>query len=186
MYLLSIGACLAVAHGVGTPANLKALAAVGAAVKIVEAHVALAAHGHAQRAVAEHFNAHRLARRAADVLFFYLPVYLGHLFELQLACHDGHVGKPGVEFERLGVADVELGGEVYLHALLAAVHYNGHVGRYYCRNARPAGGVDYLAHLRHVVVVDYGVDREVAFHPVLAAQGGNLAEVGRGEVVGRV
>ena len=83
---LELVARLVVGDGVRTTAYLHTLAAVGRASGVGKTHVALAAHSHAQRAVAEHLYAYQLALRAANVLFLYLLVDVRHLIHVQLAC----------------------------------------------------------------------------------------------------
>jgi len=68
---LQLVACLNVGDAVAAAADLCARTAVGAGVHLVQAQIAFARYSHAQSAVAEHFNLHQFAARAADVLRLY-------------------------------------------------------------------------------------------------------------------
>ena len=124
---LQLVARLVVGDGVAAPANLHALAPVGRAVGVVEAHVALARDGHAECSVTEHLDAHGLSAGAADMFLLDVAVDVGHLLHAQLACQHHHVGKLCVELQCLDVRYVELCGEVHLHAHLPAVLHHGNV-----------------------------------------------------------
>ena len=151
----------------------------------MEAEVALAADGHAEGAVAEHLYPYELAPRAADLLALDDVVDVAHLGEIEFTSQHHDVGKAGVEAEGLGVADVELRAEVYLLPDGVAVAHHGHVAGDDGRDAGVVGGIDNLAHERHVLVVDDGVDGEVALNAVCGGSGGYLAEVAEGEGAGR-
>ena len=183
---LELVARLVVGDGVRTAAYLHALAAVGRASGVGKTHVALAAHSHAQRTVAEHLDAHQLALRSADVLLLYLLEDVSHLVHVQLARQDNNVGKLSVELQSLGVADVELRREVNLYAHLTAVAHNSHVGSYHRRDASLLRRVDDLVHQLHILVVDDGVHGEIALHAVLCADGCYLVQVLNSEMVGRM
>ena len=178
---LKFNVALAVLYNVSPAAHLHALAAVGAAAKLVERHVAFARDCHAERAVAEHFNAYELPFRAADVLVNDNLVYGSHLVHVQLAGKHHDIGELGVELERLAVADVELGGEMNLHAHTVAVLHYGNVGRNYSRNAALLCRIYYIIHQCQVVLVNNGVYSEVAFYPMGIAYLRNLPEVANGE-----
>ena len=181
---LYLVARLGIGEQIGAAAYLYALAAVGRAVGIGKAHVALAADGHTQRAVAEHLYAHGLAAGSADGLLGYLAVDVGHLVEVELACEHHHIGEMGVETQGFDVGDVELRGQVNLHSNLAAVGHNGHVAGYHRRDMGFEGGIDDGSHHADVVVVDDGVDGEIGLDAVGVARGGYEVEVVDGEVVG--
>ena len=119
---------LAVADGVAAAANLVAGAAVGGGVHLVQAEVAFAGDGHAEGAVAKHFEAYGLAFRASDVALADGPMDGADLVQIELAGQDGHVGKAGVEGEGFDVGDVELGGEVDLLTDVGGIAHGGHVG----------------------------------------------------------
>ena len=136
--------------------------------------------------MAEHLDAHQLTAGTADVLLLYLAVDVGHLFHLQLTCQHHHVGKLRIELQRLDVRDVQLRGEVYLHAHLAAVGHHGNVTGNDGRNLRLYGSIHYLVHRLDVLTIDNGIYREVCLHTCLVTGSGNLAQVVDSEVVGRV
>ena len=119
---------LAVADGVAAAANLVAGAAVGGGVHLVQAEVAFSGDGHAEGAVAKHFEAYGLAFRASDVALADGPMDGADLVQIELAGQDGHVGKAGVEGEGFDVGDVELGGEVDLLTDVGGIAHGGHVG----------------------------------------------------------
>ena len=73
---------LVVGGRVGASADLRTLSAVGRAVGGVQAHVALSAHGHAECAVTEHFDAQGLARGARDAFRVDVLADAGHLFHI--------------------------------------------------------------------------------------------------------
>lgn len=183
---LQLRSCLLVCHDVRAAAQLHALSAVCRARRVVKTQIALAADGHAQRAVAEHLYADLLARRSADVHLLRLLMYLCHLFHVQLTRQHHNVGKLRVELQRLDVAYVKLCRQVYLLAHLLAVGHHGHVARYHGRYAGLLGGVDNLVHQLDVVVIDDGVHRQISLHAPFAARSCNLAQVVNGERACRV
>ena len=89
----------------------------------MEAQIAFARYGHAQRSVAEHLEPHRLSGWTADVFFHDGAVNLSHLVERELTCQHHHVGIGREEAHRLYVAHVELGGDVHLYASVGIVEY---------------------------------------------------------------
>ena len=178
---LQLMARLVVGGGVAAAAHLDALAAVSAAVGLVQAHVALAADGHAEGAVAEHFYSDLLTAGAADVLLLDVAVNLGHLLHLQFAGQHHHVGKLRIESQRFNVGNVQLRAEVNLHAHLSTVLHYGHIAGDDGADAGLAGSVYNLVHQVDVLVVDDGVHGEVALHAVLLTGGGYLLQVVDGE-----
>ena len=94
----------------------------------------------------EHLDADELTTRSADVLFLNLSVDVGHLIHVQLAGEYHHIGKLSIELQGLDVRDVQLGGEVYLHATVTAVGHHRHVGGDDSRDLRFLGGIDDLSH----------------------------------------
>ena len=136
--------------------------------------------------MAEHLYAHQLALGAAHLLLLDLAVDLCHLVHVELACQHHDIGKLCIKLQGLYVADVELCGEMHLHAHLSAVGHHRHVAGNDRRHLGLMGGIDDLSHGLKVFAVDYGVDGEIALHAVLVAGGGNLLEVVDGEMVCRV
>ena len=179
-------ASLEVGHFVASAAYLYALATVGTAVCIVQAQVALAADCHAERSVAEHFDADEVALRTANILCHNLFVDVAHLPHVEFACKDNDVSELGVELQRLDVRYVELSGEVYLLSHLAAVCHYRHVRCDDCRDLCLFSRVDNFAHCGEVLAVDDGVDCQVTFQSVIVANLRYLFQVFNGEVVGRV
>ena len=182
----NLRAALAVDGDVVAPAALQALAPVGALASRVQAQPALSAHGHAERAVAEHLDAHGPARGALDALAVDRGADVRHLAQRQLARKHDDVGELRVKAQGLDVRDVELRGEMHLDAELPAALHDRNVGGDDGRDARGLRGRDDLAHGGEVAVVDDGVDGEVAFGAVLAAEGRNLIQVVDREAARRV
>ena len=134
----------------------------------------------------EHLNAHQLSVGSADVLLLYLLEDISHLVHVQLTCQHHHVGKLGVELQRLGIADVELCRQMNLLSDFTTVRHDSHVRRNDSRNLSLLGSIDYLAHQLYVLVVDDGVDGQIALHAVLGTDGSNVVQVVDGEMIGRV
>ena len=179
-------ACLIIRHGVAAAAYLHAFPPVGGPVGIVQAHVALARYGHAERTVAEHLDADRLPFRPVDVLFQNLSVYLFHLVHVQFACQYGDICKLGVELQCVNVRDIQLRREMDFYARLPAIHHHGHVAGDDGSDAGGSGSVDDFVHRLYVFAVDDRVHRQIGLDALCLARPGNLLEVVDGEVVGRV
>ena len=173
---------LKIGDAVSAPANLGACTPVGTGIHLVEAEVALARHGHAQGAVAEHLDAHRFAFRATDVVALDGVADCAHLVEVELAGKDDHIGPLRVEPHGLGVGDIALGGYVDLHSAAAGIEDGGDVAGNYGRDSRRRHGVDHGTHALHVAVIHDGVDGEVGFDARTVAGVGDVAEVVEGEV----
>ena len=109
---------------------------------------------------------------------------VGYLVEVQFACQYYHVGKLGKEAQRLYIGDVQLCGEVYLYPDAAGIGHGGDVAGDDGRDTGRPSRVDDRPHIGNVVVVDDGVYRQVTFHAVFLADGGNLAQIVEREVVG--
>ena len=115
-----------------------------------------------------------------------LPVYLGHLVHVELAGQHHHIGKLGIEPERLDVADVELGGEMHLLPHTAAVGHHGHIGGDDGGDAGLVGGIHDGVHGSDVLTIDDGVHGEVGLDVVATACLSDEPQVVDGEGVGRV
>ena len=136
--------------------------------------------------MAEHLNAHGLARGARDALAVDRGADVRHLPQRQLAREHDDVGKLRVKAQSLDVRDVELRREVHLDAELPAALHDRNVGCDDGRDARGLRGRDDFAHGGKVTVVDDGVDGEVAFDAMLAAEGRDLIQVVDREAARRV
>ena len=183
---LQLGTRLAIGDDVGATTYLHALTTIGRATSVVETHIALATDSHAQSTMTEHFDADLLTRRTTDVLFLNLPIDVGHLVEVEFASQDHHIGKLGIELKGLDVRDVQLGGEVNLHATLAAIGHDGNVAGNDSRDMCLDGSIDNLVHQCDILAIDNGVDGEVALHPMLLASSSNLAQIVNREMIGRM
>ena len=175
---------LVVRDGVRTAAYLHTLTAVGGASGVLKAHIALAADSHTEGAVAEHLDADGVAVWSDDVSLRNLRVDVSHLVHVKLTCKHHHVGKLSVELQCLGVADIELCGEMHLHTLLPAVCHHSHIGSDNSRNLRLISGIYDVVHKLHVLVIDDGVDGKITLHAVLGARGNYLTKVVDGEMIG--
>ena len=179
---IELVAGLAVGDGVASAADLGAGASVGRGVHLVEREIAFAGNGHTEGAVAEHFDSHQLAVRAADIFVDYGLMDGRHLVEVEFAGEHHHIGILRIVAECGGVAHTELRGDVHLHIAAAGIEDCGHIRGDDGGDAGGGHGVDDGAHLGHILVVDDGVDGEVGFHTVFVADRGNAAEVVEGEV----
>ena len=83
--------------------HLQAGTTVGAVTQVVETHVALATHGHAEGTVTEHFDAYAPAARATDVIGLDGPVDFLHLAQIQFSRQNDDIGVTGIEPQRLYV-----------------------------------------------------------------------------------
>ena len=174
---IELVAGLVISSGVRTAAHLYALATISRAVGRMQTHVALAAYGHAEGSVAEHFYTNLIAARAADMLLLNLTENLGYLVHIQLARQHHNIGKLGVELKCLDIRNVELGREVNLLTHLITIGHNGHIAGYYGRNASLFSCIDNLVHQGDILAVDDGVYRKIALYAVLIAGGGYLAQI---------
>ena len=136
--------------------------------------------------MAEHLDADALAPRAADILLVDLTVDLGHLLQAQLARQHHHVGKLGVELQRLNVGDVELGRQMHLQPDAVAIGHHRHVAGDDSADVGLLGGIANLAHGSQVLTIDDGIHREIRLDAVLLARQRNDLQVVDGEVIGRV
>ena len=172
---------LIVGSGIRAAAHLYTLATIGRAVGCVQTKVALAADGHAERAVAEHLYAYLMAAGAADVLLLNLAENLGHLVHIQLTRQHHHIGKLSIELQRLDIRNVKLGTEMNLLPHLVTIGHHSHIAGNDGRDAGLLGGIDNLVHQGDVLAIDDGVDGKIALDAVLIAGSGYLAQVIDGE-----
>ena len=152
----------------------------------METHVALAADGHAEGAVAEHLNADELARGAADMLLTDLTVDICHLIHIQFTGEHHDIGKLGVEAQGLDVGDVELCREMHLLPYPITIGHHSHVGGNHSRDVSGLGCIDNLMHQGDILAVDDGIDGEVALDAMLTTSLGDLLQVVDGERRGRM
>ena len=117
-----------VGHFIAAAADLEAGAAVGRGAACLEAEVAFAGNGHAERAVGEHFDAYEFTGGAFDPFADDGFVDRFDLEEIQFARQHDDVAPLGPEAQGFDVGDVELGGGVDFEADPAAVGDRGHVG----------------------------------------------------------
>ena len=134
----------------------------------------------------EHLDAHGLSMWTTDILLHYLPVYLRHLVEVQLAGQHHHIGKVGIEAQGLDIGNIELGGEVYLLPYLGAVGHHRHIGGDDGADASLVCGIHHLPHRGHVAIVDDGVEGEIRLDAMFITCQGNLLQVVDGEGISGV
>ena len=144
------------------------------------------ADGHAECSVTEHLDTYQLSARTANALFLYLPVYVGHLRHIQFAGQHHDIGKLGIEFQRFDVADVQLGGQVYLLPYLSAVHHDGYVRSYDSGDVGFLGCIYDGTHQRKILAVDDGVYRQIALDAVCGTSLCHFLQVVNGERTGRM
>ena len=133
----------------------------------------------------EHFYSDLLAHRTADVLAFYLFMDMLHLVHIQFACQYRHICKTGIELQRLGIGDVELGRKVYLSYLITVGH-DSHIAGYNSRDACLLGCINDFFHRSYILIIYHGVYRQICLNAMLIAGGSYFAQVVDGEMVGRV
>ena len=136
--------------------------------------------------MAKHLDANRLSVRSENMLFVNLPINVGHLRHVQLACQNCHIGKLGVKLQRVDIRYVQLGREMHLHAHLSAIQHHGNIAGDNGRHLRFFCSVYDGVHRVEVFAIDNRVHREIAFHAMLTTSGGDVAQVVDGELVGRM
>ena len=134
----------------------------------------------------EHLDAHRIARRAADLLLVDRAGDAADLIERQFARQHHHVGPLREEFHRLAVREVALRGDMHLHPDAARVEDRRQVGSDHGVDPRHAGAVDERVHLPQLVLVDHRIDRQVALHPRRTGDPDDTFQIVRREIRGRL
>src|SRR5690554_2892102 len=134
----------------------------------------------------EHLDADEFAGRSFYLLLHDISMDGCHLFQVQFPRQYHHVGILAVKLQRLGVGNIELGGEVHLHPDAPGVHQHRHVGRDDGRQVGLLRGIHHLPHQLHVFVVDDGVHGEVAFYTLVPADLRDGMQVVNREVIGRL
>ena len=111
------------------------------------------------------------------MFFLYLTINLGHLFQIQLTGQYYHICKLRVEFQRLRIGDIQLGGKMYLLPYLTGIIHHCHISCNYRRNYRFLGRIDNGMHQRDIFIIDNRIDRQVALHPVLVTRTGYFPQI---------
>lgn len=176
---------LTVTHGVAASAYLCAAATVGRRIHLMQAQIAFARHGHAQCSVAEHLDTHRTPRRPGDTLLGDGPADGADLVERQFARQHHHVGPAGIEAHGLDIGHIGLRGYMDFHTGLTGIKDRGDVGRDDRRYAGLAGGIYDVATHIEIVVVEYGVDREIGSDSGGIAYAGDAVQIGQCEIYRR-
>ncbi len=165
----------------------------------VERHAAASGLGDAEGSVGEGFDLDRATGRAAQIIGDDLLADLADHGEVELSSEYDAITELGVEFERLVVGDGELGREVDFEAELAGFEDASHVGGDDSIDFLFGGFFEQGEAELEVVIVEKGVEREVAadaggvaaahdFFQVLKVEGaagtGPHIELGEAEVDG--
>ena len=116
------------------------------------------------------------------MLLLDIPVYRCHLLHVQFACQDHHVGKLSVEFQRFGVGDIELGGQMYFLPDAVSILHDGYIAGDDGIDAYGMGFIHDLTHQRQVLGIHDRVDRQIGLHVRLATGCHNSSHVIRGEI----
>ena len=170
-------ACFAVAHGVGTAADLIASTAVGTRIHLMQTHIALSAHRHAQCAMTEHFESDPLSGRAAYIFLTDHLRNLPYLIHIQFAGQHHDVGKLRIESHSGGIADIHLSGDMHLLPYLAGIQDGSHIGGDDSGDSGFLGTADDCPHRLHIGIIYHGVDREISLHPSFGAEGSDLSHI---------
>ena len=179
-------ACLHILHRVAPTAELHALATVGRTAPVALAQVAFAADGHAEGAMAEHLDAHRLSTRTANAVSFDGIVDFRHLLHVQLTCQNHHIGKLRIETQSLRITDVQLRAQVDFLPNLTAIKHHRHIAGNDSTDASLVGSIQNPAHQLQILTIDNGVHRQVTLNPETARLLGNTAQIVDGKRAGRV
>ena len=118
-------------------------------------------------------------------MLHYIPMDGSHLLEVQFARKHNDISKLCVELQRLGVGDVQLGGEVHLNTLLTGILHHGYIRSDDRIHTGFAGVVDDSLHHRNVFGVDDRIDCQVGFDTRFTADLNNPVQVIGREVCSR-
>src|SRR5690554_861466 len=104
--------------------------------------------------------------------------------KVQLPCQHHHIGKLCIKLQRFTVDDVQLCGEMHLHAHAACIDHHRHIS---CDDRRECGLFSRIhnpAHQHHIILVDDRVYSEVTFYIMLATDLCDLMKIINREVIG--
>ena len=99
------------------------------------------------------------------MLLNHVAVNGSHLLHIQFARQDNHVGKLRVEPERLGVGDIQLRGQMHLHAHLIGILHDTDVGGDDSGQAGLFGVVHNLAHEGQILGIHHRVEGKIGLNP---------------------
>ena len=91
----------------------------------------------------------------------------------------------GIELERLGIGDVQLGGEVHLLPYLFGILHDRYIRGDDGTQSGGFGMIDDLAHQRQILRIHDGIEGEVGLDPCFPATGYNGMQVVGREIGGR-
>ena len=159
-------AALAVPDRIGAAAYLATASPVGRMRRLVQAQVALARDGHAERPVREHLDTERLALGPPQIARADAVGNRAHLSEAQLACQHDDIGVLRVKGDGLDIRQIELSGYVHLQPDAAGVENGGLIRRDHGIDPLAPGPVHDPAHLGQILVVEDRIDGQVSLDPV--------------------
>ena len=136
-------------------------------------------------AVAKYLYAYQVAVWSTDVLFFNLLCNMSHLVDVELTGGHHYIGKLGIVLHGFQVGDIALGGHVDLNPDLTGILDDALVGSDDGGDAVGLDGIQQLVHLFHFLVVNDGVDGNIALHAVSVAGFSKLPQIVQSKVLGR-
>ena len=153
------GIAFLVFNRVRTSAILKAGTAVGRTVVIVQAQVALAAHGHTQCPVNKYLDLNQFAFGSPDILFANLTGNRSHLNQCKFPGSNHYIGITRIKFHRRNVGNIALRRNMNFETLFFGIFEYGKVGRDDGRHTVCFGSIDGALHFINFVVKNYSIHR---------------------------
>ena len=135
-----------ITNGIRTTTHLHTSTPVGRMVHLMQRKIAFTRNSHTERTMTEHFNTKLFATRTADMFFLYLPVNLRYLFQIQFTGQYHYISKPGIEFQRFCIGDIQLGGKMHLLPYPAGIVHHCNISRNHSRNSRFLSRIDNRMH----------------------------------------
>ena len=127
--------------------------------------------------MAEHFDAQQLALGTAYILINDDLVDCRYLVHIQFTCKHDHIGELGIELHRLAVAYVKLCRQMHFYAHSVTVLHDSHVGCDYRRDTALLCRINNFLHHRNVILIDDGIDRQIALYTMFVTYLRNLTQV---------
>ena len=151
----------------------------------MQTQVTLAGDSHTQSAMCKHLDTNQFASRTGNLLFNDLLIDFGNLLQVQLTGQHHHIGKLGIELQRLHIRNIQLGRKMYLLSDTVRITHGSHIRRNDGRDFRRLRRIDNLAHQSQVFPVNNRIDRQITFNPVFLTDRNNLAQIVCREIIGR-
>ena len=168
---------LVIRSGIRTTTHLDTLAPISRAVGGMQTHITLATDSHTKGAMTEHLDTDLLTAGTTDMFLFNLTIDLSHLIHIQFTCQHHHIGKLGIELQRLDIRDIQLGGEMHLLSHPITIGHHSNIRGNDSRDSSSLRSIDNLMHQRNILAIDNRVHREVALDTMLIAGLGNLTQI---------